>query len=77
MTLSVTVPDSLFQKAAELAARQNISVERLISSALAEQIAGWERLEQMAARARPAFNAAFSSSNARKYSSPYWSVWRA
>jgi hypothetical protein len=50
MTLSVTVPDSLFQKAAELAARQNISVERLISSALAEQIAGWERLEQMAAR---------------------------
>ncbi len=50
MTLSVTVPDSLFEKAAELAARRNLSVERLISSALAEQIAGWERLEQMAAR---------------------------
>jgi len=50
MTLSITVPDSLFQKAAQLAARQNVSVERLISSALAEQIAGWERIEQMAAR---------------------------
>ncbi len=50
MTLSVTVPDPPFQKVTQLAARQNVSVERLIASALAQQIAGWERVERMAAR---------------------------
>ena len=50
MTLSVTVPDPLFQKVTQLAARQNVSVERLIASALAQQIACWERVERMAAR---------------------------
>src|SRR5437870_3629559 len=33
---------------AELAARQQVSVERIVAAALAEQLSGWTRVEQMA-----------------------------
>ena len=36
---------------AELAARQQVSVERIAAAALAEQLSGWARVEQMAGRA--------------------------
>lgn len=35
---------------AELAARQQVSVERIVAAALAERVSGWARVEQMAAR---------------------------
>ncbi len=50
MTLHVTVPDAVYRQIAELAARQQVSVERIVSAALAEQLSGWARIEQMAAR---------------------------
>jgi hypothetical protein len=50
MTLNVTVPDAVYRQIAELAARQQVSVERIVSAALAEQLSGWARIEQMAAR---------------------------
>jgi hypothetical protein len=50
MTLNVTVPDTVYRQIAELAARQQVSVERIVSAALAEQLSGWARLEQMAER---------------------------
>jgi hypothetical protein len=50
MTLNVTVPDTVYRQIAELAARQQVSVERIVSAALAEQLAGWARIEQMAAQ---------------------------
>ena len=50
MTLSVTVPDAVYRQIAELAARQQVSVERIVSAALAEQLSGWARVEQMAER---------------------------
>ena len=37
MSRSIDVPDSLYQKAAEVAARDNISVEELISTLLANR----------------------------------------
>jgi hypothetical protein len=59
MTLSVTIPDSAYQDLAELAQCQDVSVERLAAAALTEQLAGWRRLDQMAARAsRDRFKAA-------------------
>jgi len=52
-TLSVRLPESLHKKAKELAVLENISVNQLISSALAEKISALmaeEYLHQRAAR---------------------------
>jgi hypothetical protein len=51
MTINVTVPDGVYRQIAELAARQQVSVERIVSAALTEQLSGWARVEQMAERA--------------------------
>ena len=50
MTLNLILPDSLYKKAMEVAAREQISVERVVYSALAEQLNALERLEERAAR---------------------------
>src|ERR1039457_4816890 len=51
MTLNVTVPDAAYRQMAELAARQQVSVERIAAAALTEQLTGWARVEQLAERA--------------------------
>jgi len=50
MTLNITLPDSLYKKAVEVAEREQVSVERVVYSALAEQMKALERLEERAAR---------------------------
>jgi len=50
MTLNVTVPDAMYRQITELAVRQQVSVERIVAAALAEQLFGWTRVEQMAQR---------------------------
>ncbi len=50
MTLNVTVPDPVYRQIAELAARQQVSVEQIVAAALTEQLSGWTRAEQMAQR---------------------------
>ena len=50
MTLNLILPDSLYKKAMEVAERERISVERVVYSALAEQLNALERLEERAAR---------------------------
>ena len=50
MTLNLTLPDALYKKAMEVAVREQISVERVVYSALAEQLNALERLEERAAR---------------------------
>jgi hypothetical protein len=50
MTLNVTVPDTVYSQIADLAARQQVSVERIVAAALAEQLSGWARVEHMAGR---------------------------
>ena len=47
----MTVPDAVYQQMAGLAAQQQVSVERIVAAALAEQLSGWTRVEQMAGRA--------------------------
>ena len=50
MTLNVTLSDAVYRQIAELAERQQVSVERVVAAALAEQLSGWSRVEQMAGR---------------------------
>lgn len=50
MNLNVTLPDDLYQRVADLANRQQVSVGRMVAAALAEQLAGWERAHRMAER---------------------------
>ena len=50
MTLNVTLPDTVYRQIAELAARQQVSVERVVAAAVAEQLSGWSRVEGMAER---------------------------
>jgi hypothetical protein len=50
MTVSVNIPDDLYRQAREIADSQHLSVDDVISSAFAEQLAALERLRQRAAR---------------------------
>ncbi|MGC9948856.1 MAG: hypothetical protein ABSF64_21010 [Bryobacteraceae bacterium] len=50
MSVSVSVPEELYQKAVEIAKTQNLSVDEVFASAFVEHVAAWERLQQRAAR---------------------------
>lgn len=52
MTLNVTVPDTVYRQIAELAARQQVSVDRIVAAALAEQLSGWTRRVGQSSRGR-------------------------
>ncbi|MGA3212763.1 MAG: hypothetical protein ABSD20_15765 [Terriglobales bacterium] len=47
--MNVDVPEELYQKAAQIAASQHVSVDEVFQSAFREQMAAWERLQQRAA----------------------------
>ncbi len=51
MTKSIAIPEELYNQAAELAAKEHISVEEFVSAALANQLAGRRYLEERAKRA--------------------------
>lgn len=48
MSKIVAVPDHLYDKAAELAAKEQVSVEEFVSAALANRLAGREFIESRA-----------------------------
>jgi hypothetical protein len=50
MSVSVSVPEELYQKAAEIAEAQHLSVDEVFASAFVEQVAAWERLQRRALR---------------------------
>jgi hypothetical protein len=50
MSVSVSIPEELYEKAAAIAKSQNMSVDEVFASAFAEHLAAWERLRQRAAR---------------------------
>jgi hypothetical protein len=45
MSVSVNIPDDLYRQAREIANAQRLSVDEVIASAFAEQVAAWERLK--------------------------------
>ena len=49
MSVSVSVPEELYEKAAVIAKAQNVSVDEVFASAFAEHLAAWERLKRRAA----------------------------
>jgi hypothetical protein len=49
MSVNVSVPEELYKKAIAIAEAQHVSVDEVFASAFAEQLAGWERLQQRAA----------------------------
>ena len=51
-TLKAQVPDILVEEVNELAAKQNASVDQIVSLALAAQVSAWRTRESIASRAR-------------------------
>jgi hypothetical protein len=50
MTITLTLPDDLYQRVLEVAGRHDVSAERIATAALAEQMAQWARIEALAAK---------------------------
>jgi hypothetical protein len=50
MSVSINIPDELYKEALAIAAAQHLSVDEVFASALADQLAAWERLKSRAAR---------------------------
>ena len=50
MSVSVRVPEDLYEKAAAIAAAEHTSVDEVFASAFATQLAAWERLQRRADR---------------------------
>lgn len=51
MTVSINIPDELYNQAQEIAASHHIPVEEIFASAFADQSAVWKRLRDRANRA--------------------------
>jgi hypothetical protein len=54
MSRTISLPEDLFKRAEELAAREHVPVERFVLEALSEQFAGLEYLRGLADRASDA-----------------------
>ncbi len=50
MSVSINIPDELYNQARTIAEAQHIPVEEVFASAFADQFAAWQRLRQRAAR---------------------------
>lgn len=50
MSVSINIPDELYDQARTIAEAQHIPVEEVFASAFADQFAAWQRLRQRAAR---------------------------
>ena len=53
-TLQAQVPDLLLKEVNELAVKENVSVDQIVSIALAAQVSAWHTRESIASRARRA-----------------------
>jgi homospermidine synthase len=51
-TLEAQVPDILIEEVKELAAKQNATVDQIVSLALAAQVSAWRTRESIASRAK-------------------------
>jgi predicted DNA-binding ribbon-helix-helix protein len=64
-TLSLRLPESLHRKLAELAQKEGVSINQLISSAAAEKLAALMTEEYLADRAKRASKAKFTAALSR------------
>jgi hypothetical protein len=49
--MNIKVPDSLLKQAQEMAEKEDITVEQLVNSALAEKMAAWKTVKYLKDRA--------------------------
>jgi hypothetical protein len=50
MNLTISVPDEIYRRAAEVAAVEQVSIEELFASAFEERVLEFERLKERAAK---------------------------
>ena len=50
-TMNVKVPDSLVKQAKEMAEKEEVTLDQLVSSALAEKVAAWKTVGYLESRA--------------------------
>ena len=50
MSVSINIPEELYDQARGIAESHRVSVEQVFASALADQFAAWQRLRERAAR---------------------------
>ena len=50
MSVSITIPQDLYDQARSIAEAHHVPIEEVFASALADQFAAWQRFEQRAAR---------------------------
>jgi len=50
-TMNVKLPDSLVKQAQEMAEKEEVTLDQLVSSALAEKVAAWKTVGYLQARA--------------------------
>jgi hypothetical protein len=64
-TMSIRLPESLHERARELANREGISINQLIATALAEKISALDTVEYLEARAARSSKKAFREALSR------------
>lgn len=47
---SILIPDEVYERAAELAERDHVSVERLVAALVKQHVGDWSRVQERAAR---------------------------
>jgi hypothetical protein len=50
MSITVNIPEELYEKAAEIADAQHVSVDQIFASAFAEHLSAWRRLQHRASQ---------------------------
>ena len=63
--ISVKLPDSVLKKAGELAAKDGVSLDQFVSTAVAEKLSGWLTEDQLDQRARRASREKFDAALAQ------------
>lgn len=63
--INVKLPDSILRKADELAAKDGVSLDQFVSSAVAEKLSGWLTEDEQDKRARRASREKFDAALAQ------------
>ena len=68
--INVKLPDSVLKKAGELAARDGVSLDQFVSTAVAEKLSGWLTEDDMNLRAQRASREKFDAALAQVPNAP-------
>ncbi len=69
-TLSIRLPDSIHQRARELAKREGVSINQLVATALAEKLSAFMTVDYLEERAKRGSRAKFDRALAKVKKAP-------